>query len=242
MILVTGCNAGYLPQMMPYLDTLRHHADFPVYFVGVGFKPPGDGDKIRRVALSHEQNAGAPPQTESIQHGSFLPVIDCAPDDVILYTDGDFIMQRPMNEGERAFFDFSGNTATAGWNGRDGETLKDEYHRLGPGTSLEDMPLVWGDNWYELPIYNAGALALTAEGWQVLHDAYMQYWPSVCETFHHQARQQWLISWILGQCFDVKIMPWSIHAHGHHGLKPGMNREAHGVTVDGKLALFRHFI
>jgi hypothetical protein len=40
--------------------------------------------------------------------------------------------------------------------------------------------------------------------------------------------------------YDVTIAPWSLHAHGHFGLKPGMNYGPGGLWADGKLALFRH--
>jgi hypothetical protein len=30
------------------------------------------------------------------------------------------------------------------------------------------------------------------------------------------ARQQWLVSYLLKQLdYDIKIAPWSLHAHGH---------------------------
>lgn len=62
MQLVTGCNAGYLPRMLPYLESLNEYSDFTVNFIGVGFEPPVLYDKIKGVYLDSQQNAGAPPK------------------------------------------------------------------------------------------------------------------------------------------------------------------------------------
>ena len=64
---------------------------------------------------------------------------------------------------------------------------------------------------------------------------------AICGVFTHMARQQWLISWELAKLgLTVKVCPWSIHAHGHGGLKPGMHYGEGGLWADGKLAAWRH--
>ena len=98
MQLVTGCNAGYLPRMLPYLESLREYADFPVNFIGVGFEPPFLPGATRSLFLDGTQNAGAPNETQCIQHGSFLNVIDAPDSETLIYTDGDMIMQRDAGQ------------------------------------------------------------------------------------------------------------------------------------------------
>lgn len=241
MILVTGCNERYLLRMMPYLGTLLEHADFPVYLVGVGFQPP-QIEGINSLCISRAANEGAPSETESIQHGSFINVLDISDDEVVIYTDGDFLMQRAMDDQERSLLAISGNAAVTSWNGGPHETLGTEAGRLGQKLTDEEMTTVWGEGWQTRPIYNVGFLALTAWEWEELRGRYMIYWPLACESFSHQARQQWLISYLLDMFCSVTIAPWSLHAHGHFGLKPGMSWGSDGIYADGKKALFRHFL
>lgn len=242
MILVTGCNKPYFNRMTPYLDSLRIHADFPVYLVGVGFEPPAM-DGICTVSISQDENAGAPRETESIQHGSFASFINAPSDEVLMYTDGDFIMQRGLNDLERATLQLKHFQAITSWNGGPHETLKTEAGRLGQQMNDSDITKRAGGAWQHLPIYNAGLLVMTKSTWELFHSVYLHWWDWVCEAFSHQARQQWLISFLLSSLrYDVVVAPWHFHAHGHFGLKPGMERRADGIYADGKKALFRHYI
>lgn len=239
MILVTGCNERYLPRIHAYLETLEQYADFPCYLVGVGFLPPVIGNMIP-VKLTREQNYGAPPETECIQHGSFLNVIDAEPGEVIIYTDGDFAMQRAMDDSERAFLDLKPGEIVAGYN-FDNSTLFNDAHLLGMKVSDKELEWMYGAVIHTHQDWNVGFLAATVETWRELYREYLNGWALVSQVFAHQARQQWLISYITTR-MTVKICPWSIHAHGHGGLKPGMAWGDGGIWADGKLALFRHYL
>jgi hypothetical protein len=240
MMLVTGSNERYQHRIKGYLATLQQHADFPCYHVGVGYMPGNDYGVVMPVTITREQNAGSPPQTECVQHGSFLAALP-AESDVIMYTDGDFTMQRPLNDTEWELLDLPHDTVAVGYNGGEGETLLTEYHRLSPKVDINRMNELWG-NWQELPIFNVGCVAMTRNTWERLHSMYMDSWDIVGDCFDHAARQQWLISWLISEYFGVRIIPWLFHAHGHFGLKPGMEVRGNEVYVDGQLALFRHYI
>lgn len=240
MRLVTGCNASYLPRMAPYLDSLRQFADYPVTLVGVGFLPPAVPG-IDTALMSKWQNAGAPHETECIQHGSFLSVVDVPDDEVLIYTDGDFIQQRPMDDGEKALLALGHKQVVTSWNGGPGETLTLEALRLGMRDTMGGIVFAWGTEVFEWSIFNVGFLAMTRKTWRELHTAYMKDWERIGETFSHPARQQWLLSYTIQRLgFAVTIAPWSLHAHGHFGLKPGMHYGPGGLWADGKLALMRH--
>ena len=240
MRLVTGCNAGYLPRMMGYLACLRRYADFPVTFVGVRFTPPDVG-KIETVTISAEQNAGAPPETECIQHGSFLSVMDCPDDEVIIYTDGDMVMQRPLEDDERTLLELGDNQVCTGYNFGAPSTLRNDGNILGPLIGWDELEARYGEIIHTAQDWNAGWLAMNRRTWKRLHTAYIRDYPAICGVFSHMARQQWLISWeIAALGFEVKIAPWSLHAHGHGGLKPGMQYGSQGLYHEGRLAAFRH--
>lgn len=237
--LVTGCNEHYYPRMQSYLQSLHQHADFRWQMVAVGFDP----HQPWAVTLRPECNPGAPAETESIQHGSFLEVIETDPEEVIVYTDGDFVMQRPMDDDEREFLDLEHGQVVTGYNFGEHCTLFHDAHLLSPFCTDDRLLAVWGDVIQTAQDYNAGFLAMTRQTWGMLHTAYMAAWDRVSWTFRHQARQQWLISYkIAALGFEVKLCPWSIHAHGHGGLKPGMERRDGAIWADGKMALFRHYL
>jgi hypothetical protein len=221
--------------MQPYLESLRKYADFPVTVVGVGFTPPECGFDV--ATLTREQNYGAPPETECIQHGSFVQVVDGDHDEVLVYTDGDFIMQRKLAEDERELLDLKYGEVVTSWNGGPDETLETEAARLGLKVIFDDLARDWDG--LKTPIYNVGFLAMNRRMWNNLHKYYDAKWDEVGRYFSHAARQQWLISWIIDG--SAKIAPWSLHAHGHFGLKPGMVYTPNGVYHNGRLAAFRHY-
>ena len=238
--LVTGSDKAYYSRHVPYLDTLRALTDFPVHYIGVGWNP-GTIDGIKTATLSDAKNDGAPSQTRCIQHGSFLPVVPARANTVLLYTDGDFTMQRALDDGEKALLDLEHGQAVTSWNGGPHETLAHEADRLGMKQHKHAIEAEWGH--FDRAIYNVGFLAMTKKTWQQVYAHYMARWQKIGEYFDHAARQQWLISWTLADLsIDVKVAPWSLHAHGHFGLKPGMTRGPGGVLVDGKLAAFRHYL
>ncbi len=242
MRLVTGCNERYLPRMQGYLDSLRQYADFPVTFVGVEFTPPEMG-VIETIAMTAEQNYGAPPETKCIQHGSFADAIPGDDGEVLIYTDGDFRMQRPLEQDELDLLTLAHGEVVTSWNGGPDETLELEAGRLGLRTSMDELVKTYGKCIKSHKIYNIGFLAMTRGSWIELHGAYLQEWERVSGYFSHMARQQWIVSYLVRQMnYDIKIAPWSLHAHGHFGLKPGMERRGSQIYWNGRLAAFRHYL
>lgn len=224
--------------MQGYLDSLRKYADFPVTFVGVEFTPPDMGE-IETITITAEQNYGAPSDTECIQHGSFASLIPGDDSEVLVYTDGDFRMQRPLEQDELDLLTLAHGEVVTSWNGGPDETLALEATRLGLHGDLEQ----WGGDLDRLSIYNVGFLAMTRGTWRELLTAYNRDYARMDATFSHYARQQWLISYHVQRLgMTIKIAPWSLHAHGHFGLKPGMERRGSQIYWNGRLAAFRHYL
>ncbi|MFA5376884.1 MAG: hypothetical protein WC455_14130 [Dehalococcoidia bacterium] len=224
--------------MTPYLDSLRQYADFPVTFVGVEFIPPDLGD-IETISMTAAQNYGAPPETECIQHGSFASVIPGDDDEVLVYTDADFRMQRKIEQDELDLLTLKHGEVVTSWNGSPDETLALEATRLGVRGDLAQ----WGGDLESLSVYNVGFLAMTRTTWNELYSAYTRDYERIEATFSHYARQQWLISYHVQRLgMNIKIAPWSLHAHGHFGLKPGMDQRGREIYWNGRLAAFRHYL
>lgn len=243
MRFITGCNEGYLTRMRVYLESLEQFADFQTTFITVAFDWGSPFQKIDAVRMEREQNKGAPDYSEAIQHGSFLKVVKANAADVLVCTDGDFVMQRALDKSEKELLNVKANEVVTSWNGGPHETLMVEAQRLGPLVGFEQIDYDWGGIVNGSPIYNVGFLAAQKRTWQKIYDKYMLNWERVGTYFTHPARQQWLISWAIADLgLDVKVAPWSLHAHGHFGMKPGMERRDGQIYADGKLAAFRHYL
>lgn len=241
MRFVAGCNQRYLSRMQGYFDSVNKHSVIDKAFVAVKFPAPNIPG-FPSVHISEQDNYGAPSETECIQHGSFVNVLDFPDDEIVIYTDGDFFMQRPMDSGEFDFFNLKKGEAITSWNGSEGETLSIEFDRLSPKVSRDDMTKAWGEGWEKLYIFNVGLIVMRFDDWREMYQIYMEHWGTACLCMGHAARQQWLISWVLNKYFQVKVAPWSIHAHGHFGLKPGMTVENGVAYHNGKVALFKHHL
>lgn len=234
--LVTGSNQPYWGRIQTYLRSLEQHCNVEWHYIGV------EWDSGNGLTLSAEENAGAPHETKCIQHGSFTKIIPARANTVMVYTDGDFVMQRPLDEDELALIGgLKHGQVLTSWNGGPSETLELEAGRLSPRITRDEL-LQWPH--LDKPIYNIGFLAMTKKTWQQVHELYMAKWDAINRAFNHRARQQWLVCWAIHELgLDVKIAPWSLHAHGHFGLKPGMSRGENGLIYhDGKLAAFRHYL
>lgn len=236
-ILVAGCNARYWPTFQGCVQALQAHANVPYQLFAVGFGVDG------YTTISHDQNYGAPPETECIQHGSFLQALPAAPSDVIMYLDGDVGMQRPLCDGELWWLaNFPDNAVCATWN-QIGETLAQCATYIGPQRGPDELIATWGEIIQAAPSLNAGMVVARRSTWERAYDFYLKHWELATACFRHQARQQWLMCWTWAALgLDIQVMPWAFHAHGHFGLKPGMAYGPDGIYVDGKMAAFRHHV
>jgi hypothetical protein len=218
--LVTAANERYWGRIDAYLRSLHANSQLPATLVCVGdrhnpFSP------IETVTLPRVLNQGAPTETESPQHGSFLQVLSGPDDEVIIFTDGDIIMQRPFSAAELAFFDsLDDHTVAAGWNSGPDETLAIEAARLFPRFGLDQIGARLG--YMDRPCYNIGVFAARRDTYRRIYAEYMRYWTLACEAFGHAARQQWLVCNTLHRLgIAVKVTPYSLHANGHYGMPPG---------------------
>lgn len=225
MRIVTSSNAGYLERIKPYLASLSQHSQIPATLVCVGCEPPGylrSLPNVDAVMLTRLQNAGAPLDTECAQHGSWLKAVPGEPDDVVIFTDGDIILQRPFTPGELDWMaSLPDNTIAVGYNSGPDETLAVECARLFPRFPLDAIARRFGDIEHT-PCFNTGVMVARRSTYQRIYDEYMRHWDVVSEAFGHMARQQWLICWTIAHLgIDVQVTPYSFHANGHYGLPPG---------------------
>jgi hypothetical protein len=239
ILLSSGSDQPYYPQMRKYMESVqRCNTVAETYLVGVGWQPP-DAFGFKGLHLPIEQAVGHG-GTWCVQHGAFLKVLPADDNDIVIFTDGgDVVMQRDFSPAElRRMEALDERTVMAVWNAGPTDSLTKEAPRLVPKPDAV-IPERFKS---ELPVYNTGVVVATAGAYRRLYDVYMQHWDEVAPLFRHYAKQQWLMSWVLGMepSLRVSVLPYSFHLHGFYGLPVGARLINNVLYYERETVLFRH--
>lgn len=217
------------------MESVSEHGRFDAaYLVGVGWKPP-NGHGFVGVPLPMSRVVGHS-GIYCVQGGSFLEALDLDDEAVVVFTDGgDIVMQRPLTLSEWSQLrGLDADTVLVSWNACPGDTLGAEAIRLASDPIPTKFDLT-------LPCYNTGVIATTMGAYRRLYERYKAHWDEVDALFTHHARQQWLLSWILGtdDHLKVEILSPVFHSHGHYP-NHGCYDQAGVLHWGGDPVLFRH--
>ena len=246
LILATGADTPYIARIKPYLDSVEQHSNFDLnYLVHISDTDMKLGYEMIDVAkLSPSLPQCWQPNWPCVQHGDFLhsPTLQTIlnPTDVVVFTDGDMLMQRPLNDSELMLLrTLQDGEVLMGMNAHPNDTLKDEAERIQPTAAFRLANVPDQHNM----VYNGGVIVMQVQTWLRFYSLYRGYWPTFEPYFNHYAKGQWLISWILGHfSFDVKMQPLTFHQHNHYPTQPNTHQDEHGnVYHNGELTLFKHF-
>lgn len=243
LIIATGTDSGYLPKIQTYLDTIQENSNFDenwIFFVG------GDHQEARskfKVAKVNPSDCKAlVPSWPCVQHGDFLTSKDHEfnPNDIIVFTDGDMFLQRPLTDTENKWLrDLKYMDISMGYNAGPNDTLLDEGARINP---IKDWRKI--DKVDQIPCSNGGVIACTHATYQQLYEQYLIHWPIIDEIFNHYAKGQWLISWVISSTvgFNLIRQPYTFHMHNHHPMPQGSAFNDDGLlTFEGEVVAFRHY-
>lgn len=243
--LIASSNFAYANRITAWLDAAdAYGAGLRVTLACV---EPGDwsaalaADYPRLHILGVERAALAfPPPLDHLQAGGFLAALGAAPDDTIVFTDGDAYLQRPLADEEVAALEgWSYGTLGLSYNAGPGDCLASEAARLRP---IGDAYLSAGFD-LGLPLYNLGVIVARARDYARWHEAYREIRPRVEPLFRHHAAQQWgLCAAIPAAGLSVTVLPYSFHLHGHYPAPDGTGRDRGRVTWRGHTVAFRHYI
>lgn len=235
--LITASNAAYMVQMRPYLETLNAHAHgADCYLICLDCEPPTWLVELPNITplRAAADTRYSPPETQSLQHGAWLDVVPGAPDDVAIFTDGDLFMQRPFSDNERqGLAEWPAEAIGTSWNNGPSESLLYEaLVKLQPKVSDGDFLARWGRVTVTSQVFNVGVLVGRRATLARLRALYEAQWDAIGECLAHKARQQWLLSYVLGchdrqehpddpEGFDTHILPYTFHMHYHYNLPDG---------------------
>lgn len=241
MKLITASNERYFPRIQAYLESLNENSQIQPVLVCVGERLYDHGlPCVDTVQLPRALNLGAPQETECPQHGSFLQVVDGEPDEVLIFTDGDIILQRPFSDDEMQWStSLPTDTVACGYNSGPNETLKVEAERLWPRFPMSRIDAIFG--LLDRPCYNIGVIVARRSTWERIYTEYMKHWQTVTDAMAHPARQQWLVVHTIHSLgIQVRVTPYSFHANGHYGMPPGCSYGDGKLYAGDDLVAFRH--
>ena len=249
LVLAFGSDKNYLNKQhfQNYLNSIQRNSNFDrnvLCYLGTD-KLTLEYDKIEIFNVD-PASIVKPNSNYCIQHGEFLnseSFNDIKDSDVIVFTDGDMNLQRGLSEKEKIFIrNLKDDDVFVATNASPTETLSDEVGYFNETDLNPNWKLSFNKDVNVLKCYNTGILCMNKKTWIKLKTLYIQQFDLVNTIFKHYAKQQWLISYILGsEEFNVFDMGCEIHNHDHYGIVAGTTLDQNNIlNYNGSVVLFVH--
>lgn len=230
--------------------SLYANADVELDFISVGF----DGsDFIKKYPRFNHFNLNPDQvrfknQHNSPQYGDFIEAYPQSikdRNDVVIFIDGDCIIQRPLNTQEiDKLNNYKDGDFGVNYNAGPRDSLFEEAIRLTPVIDGLALSRLWWPDGVVPSCFNTGVAVANINTWKSMADEFGKHWEKEKKCFIRPSAQ-WLMSWILMKVpdFNLDIIPLTFHTHGHFGLFPGITTDEEGLTsYKGEVCLFRHKI
>ena len=182
-----------------------------------------------------------------IQHGEFLDYLKPGePDDVIIFSDADCVLQRGFSEEElKGFRKLQFGHMAAGYVNSSIYSLAMEgsfglgRFKKEPGAGFS---VVFRD-YEKFSTFCTGVVVASRETWQVHRKWFESYWPIVDSIWIHYAKIQWLMSYVMGRFLLPFLLPESVTQHGFRQKPMAMSADDLGnILMDGEKIAIRHAI
>jgi hypothetical protein len=251
-ILVTGATDNYYPYIIEYLLSIDKNSNFDDnVLITLDFHQ----DSFSRVKHCYLDNALVENKNPNncLQHGEFIKCDyfqNLEEEDIICFTDGDVFLQRGLSEEEISKINsLQDDEVLVQWNLPHGGTLLDEYHQLSSenerlGLSTIDYKVIENDLniiLRDFSCFNTGVMIANLKTWKKIKGYYSVYYPQLKDIFAHYAKQQWILSFILGKYLKPILMDYSSHVHYHLGRTSGTTFVDSEIYYENKKVLFNHF-
>jgi hypothetical protein len=101
--------------------------------------------------------------------------------------------------------------------------------------------MIFKTNLSEIKCYNSGVIGATKSTFKKILYHYGELYSEIDKMMNYYAKQQWLISYIIGtENFNVIEMGYDIHNHTHFKKAEGSKINNKIVTYNDKVVLFKH--
>lgn len=245
--LATGINESFLPRGIAYIETIHHKCNVTNIVMTLDFSIPEkyrqEFDSVRFIEISSSE-IRSPNPNACMQHGAFLSALDFVDNrDIVVYTDADIRMQRGFNSAELdMLLSFGNGDIGVGYNETDTDSLLQEAVRLKPNISIQEIKARF-PGIDELLTYNTGVLVANCGTYKRLYDLYNESWKDFEPIFTLNAKQQWLLSYLINKHFTPRIIPDIIHTHGKYPVELRVKGEAgYRFCIGSELVVFNHAI
>ena len=161
-----------------------------------------------------------------IQHGEFARYLpECGDDDIIIFTDGDIVLQREFTDEEIEMIkSLPENTFYANYNYRYRSSLEDIIDPNTIGRISDFLNRHYGISRNQLTEFaemNTGVLIGRKKDFIKLSELYNEHHQELLGIIGHFCYQQYLINVVIGKHFNYKELDYTFHSHSHHSVKNG---------------------
>lgn len=241
--LATGVTPNYLPRATRFLESLGQYHSVHTTLFAVNFTSP-PSVSVDHVQLVDYSKATVQLPKFMLQHGGFTQFTPAgwAEDDVIIFTDADAYLQRNFTPAElESMLAVGENEMQVGYNRpNDRQTLQHEATCIFPKRSMEEIYRIFPGT-DQMECRNFGFVVGRLSAWRELFRRTVALEPNCEACFGNPARVQFMACYALQQP-GMRITELSplIHAHGHIGLKHGLENRGGVWHQDGQVVAFAH--
>jgi len=159
-----------------------------------------------------------------IQHGEFVKFFpECNDDDIIIFTDGDIILQREFFDDEiNLIQNIPENTFLANFNYKLNSSLDDIKDPNTFGRISQFLKSNYDINPHDIKNYkemNTGVLIGRKKDFSKLSDLYELTHQELKSIINHFCYQQYLINVIINKYFNYIPLDYTFHSHAHHSIR-----------------------
>ena len=219
MYLIAGFNRAHLEKSETYLATVNDNSKVNNVIMTLDFDVDSSYKErfssIRFVKILSSQIKSSNPNT-CMQHGGFLEALDFVKDDaVIIFTDTDIKVQRPFNESElQMLTSCEDGQVFVNFNTSEEDTLLYETTILIPNITTDELTRRYPE-FATFKSYNTGIIVANCKTYKQLYQKYNQYWPDFSPILDAYVKQQILLSYIIQKCFQLRVLPYTIHSQAN---------------------------
>jgi hypothetical protein len=248
IILTFGSDELYLDNanLQNYITSIQANSTFDRnILVSLGEKTPSFPGKNIEIFRLDKNLVVKKNINNCLQHGEFLNANkfdEIKDSDIIIFTDGDITLQRGLTEEEEFFLrNLKDNDVYVGYNASPTETLIEEASLFDDIYLKPGWEKAFNEDLNKIKCYNTGVLCMNKKTWIKLRDIYLEKFDLVDKIFTHYAKQQWLISYIIGtKGFNIYEMGYDFHNHSCHDLPWGSQKIGNLLKYNNKIVLFKH--
>ena len=158
-----------------------------------------------------------------IQHGEFAKFLDeASSDDIIIFTDGDIVLQRQFNDDEiDMILNLKSDEFYANYNMHKNSTMYRVIDYVGGDRNkllrfVKNRLNIEEEDLKGYKEMNTGVLISSKENFLKLAEIYSEYYEEITQLIPGFWNQQFLINLIINKFFNYSDLSYDFHTHIHH--------------------------